>query len=392
MQLSRVTVWALPCVALLAGLCASPASSLTVPGADGSDGALNITSSTTIDLALAPTGVWNGANAAPGKGVYDPDKWAVVFRYNSVTLNSAVLTFSNHPSKAPVVWLVNGNVTITSSARIEVNGNSPSGTSGGDGGPGGGPGSSTTPDGPGFGLGGAQTGVSTPGIFSDSITGNPFKPYGSPTLIPLVGGSGGHRDGGTGGGGGGAILIAATGTLRIDGRIVSDGEWYGGSGGGIRLCAASILGAGGLSAIGSDGASNGRIRIEAGTFTGALLSNPVPTTAVVPDPVVLWPPADAATVRIVSVNAVPIPTTAGAYWPPAPPDMSLLAAAAYDVIVETKNVPVTRKVRVKMTPRAGTATLTDATLVSGNLTLATWKATVQFGQGFCTVQARVDTQ
>ena len=52
---------------------------IVVPGANGSDGTLNITTNTVIDLSQAVTGNWDTNNAAnAGKGVYDPEKWAVV--------------------------------------------------------------------------------------------------------------------------------------------------------------------------------------------------------------------------------------------------------------------------------------------------------------------------
>src|SRR5687767_14795514 len=88
-------------------------AALAIPS-DGSDGVLDITASTKIDLSQAVTGAWdanNGANA--GKGVYDASKWAVVFKYSSVNIRAgATVTFANHPSRAPVVWLVNGDVII----------------------------------------------------------------------------------------------------------------------------------------------------------------------------------------------------------------------------------------------------------------------------------------
>lgn len=93
-----------------------------------------------------------------------------------------------------------------------------------------------------------------------------------------------------------------------------------------------------------------------------------------------------------SINAAPIAADANGYWKPSPPDLTLTGASLYEVLLETKNVPTDRKVRVKMTPGSGTATLTEATLVSGDQTQATWTAQVQFGQGFCTVQARVDPE
>ena len=79
-------------------------------GSDGSDGALVVSANLTIDLSEAASGpgiAWDTPSPVPGKGVYDPDQWAVVFKYSSVTINAnRTVTFVNHPSNAPVVWLV----------------------------------------------------------------------------------------------------------------------------------------------------------------------------------------------------------------------------------------------------------------------------------------------
>lgn len=64
---------------------AAAASGLDIPGADGTDGMFNPTSNTVIDLSQAVVAAWDTDNsAAPGKGVYDSDKWAVVFKDSSV--------------------------------------------------------------------------------------------------------------------------------------------------------------------------------------------------------------------------------------------------------------------------------------------------------------------
>ena len=104
-----------PHIILLALLFTAPLSRaiLTIPS-DGSDGIFAPTTSVEIDLSQATTGAWDASNAAtPGKGRYDATKWAIVFKYNTVSIPAGVtVTFKNHPSRAPVVWLVSGNVTI----------------------------------------------------------------------------------------------------------------------------------------------------------------------------------------------------------------------------------------------------------------------------------------
>jgi hypothetical protein len=97
--------------------------------------------------------------------------------------------------------------------------------------------------------------------------------YGSPLLIPLVGGSGGGgvdgRSDGGGGGGGGAILIASNTKISFgpNGRIYADGgegvfAFTGGSGGAIRLVAPLVVGPGRLAVDGGTNGGVGRIRID----------------------------------------------------------------------------------------------------------------------------------
>jgi plastocyanin len=93
--------------------CWPVTAQLVIPS-DGSDGVFAPTTDIVISLAEAVDGTWNVNNSAnAGKGVYDADKWAVVFKYSSVNIPAGVtVRFLNHRSRAPVVWLVQGNVTI----------------------------------------------------------------------------------------------------------------------------------------------------------------------------------------------------------------------------------------------------------------------------------------
>ena len=99
-------------------------AALEIPGADGSDGALRVTKEScvegvyTIDLGQAATRLWDSTSPRSGKGVYDPEKWAVVFKYTSVQIDEGCMVkFVNHPSNPPVYWLVSGDVDI----RGEIN-------------------------------------------------------------------------------------------------------------------------------------------------------------------------------------------------------------------------------------------------------------------------------
>ncbi len=146
--------------------CLRPAlAQLTIPS-DGSDGVFAPTADTIVDLSQAVTGHWDDNNTAnAGKGIYDPDKWAIVFKYSSINIpgvrdtNSNVvgvaITFRNHPSRAPVVWLVRGDVTID--GLLNLNGESkfrgPDALQPGEPGPGGFRGGVEGPQGLGAGLG-----------------------------------------------------------------------------------------------------------------------------------------------------------------------------------------------------------------------------------------------
>lgn len=283
-------------------------AALEIPGADGSDGALRVTKEScvegvyTIDLGQAATRLWDSTSPRSGKGVYDPEKWAVVFKYTSVQIDEGcTVKFVNHPSNPPVYWLVSGDVVI----RGELNLDGERGRDKDDlaptrcaqPGPGGFAGGlSQTYDsdtgytyygGGGYGPGGSVTsvyinsnvftssGASHATLGSYNKYGKVGALYGDETLIPLVGGSGGagsnHASydnfsmaGGSGGGaGGGAICIAASGTVTLEGLISARGNRGGihisetsnyryiayfrggcGSGGAVRLVAEAIQGSG----------------------------------------------------------------------------------------------------------------------------------------------------
>lgn len=289
-------------------LACSVCMALNIPGADGSDGVLKITPDDCnngvfwIDLGLAATNQWDAKPTTAGCGVYDPEKWAVVFKYSNVQIDAGcTIKFVNHPSNPPVYWLVSGDVAIN--GEINLDGDhgqdrddigvtvcakpGPGGFAGG---------LSMTWDsstrtryygGGGYGPGGAISGLfgenddlvgggasySTVGNSNYSNLGGFFTIagplYGDETLVPLIGGSGGAgyngrasifsmTGGGAGGAGGGAICIAAKGTVSLTGSINARGNrgggyhnsnnfyFYGGcgSGGAVRIVAEAITGSG----------------------------------------------------------------------------------------------------------------------------------------------------
>lgn len=242
-------------------------------GSDGSDGALTVTENTTLDL--------------PADGI---------FHFTTVTvMEGAVLNFNRNPANTPVFILAGGNVIVD--GTISVSGGAANQTNGGLGGPGGfnggQPGLNEFSPGAGLGPGGGLGGDPNrdgagPGAYlnkgtSTSADNAQFgSTYGSPLLIPLVGGSGGGGTIGSpgfgGGGGGGGLLIAsdteifisATGRLFSRGGGDGDGNGFfepkhGGSGGGIRLVSPIVRGTGEINVTGSpvNLSGDGRIRIDA---------------------------------------------------------------------------------------------------------------------------------
>lgn len=384
---------------------------LTIPS-DGSDGALNITQDTVIDLSQAVTGVWDQNNAAnAGKGVYDPDKWAIVFKYTSVNIaghtsgipaviDGRKLKFKNHPSHAPVVWLVQGSVNIE--GIVDVAGQeaaTPDPTLGilpRESGPGGFRGAAFGPSGRGSGYG---PGGSGPGGFTTGH-GVYLTAYGNPQIIPLIGGSGGgsYQYSSTisaGAGAGGAILIAAAQTITVSGRIdARGGEGFdsssSGSGGAIRLIAQQVIGGGALQAV-SPG-EPGRLRIETATplpTAPAPVLQTFPETIGVPpsNPPIIWPAANAPKARVVSVDAQPAP---------ADPSSPLVAAAdvaiqnnnPVNILIETRDFPIEGVVQLAVIPKFAGRSMLPATRIGGDINLATWRVTTTLPKGFVTLQAR----
>jgi len=388
-------------VVVLVGLSFTPALAQFDSGSDGSDGAFNPQSNVTIDLSLAATAPWNTPSPVPGQGVYDPDKWAVVFKYSTIDIPAGVVVqFSNHPSGAPVVWLASDDVTIL--GTVSVNGSDgvpwPAEPRFSAPGPGGFGGGQTDPtagqSSSGFGPG-AYESIFEGGSYGTSPFGAEYV-YGTEEILPLIGGSGGG--GGTGiaggGAGGGAILVASSSDIVFSssGRIVANGGSgapYGGSGGSIRLVANAISSpsASNLSAIpGIQNAGYGRIRVEA--FTIDVQGSVPPWTSSTPSPV--FPPSGSPTLRVVSVNSAPVPThpLAGILTP----DVAIATDQAVTLNIEaTGDIPAGTTVRVHIVPEHGDAVRANSTPlvdVGGGLLTATYTTTLPRGK--CEIQLRAN--
>lgn len=378
------------------GSILTASAQLTIPS-DGSDGALNITADTVIDLSQAVTGTWDQNNAAnAGKGVYDPEKWAVVFKYSSVniegnipvggTLQGRTVRFINHPSHAPVVWLVQGNVAID--GILDISGKNWSNDASSqllptEAGPGGFRGGAAGPlgNGAGYGPGGGNGGNYDPGS-------RYAERYGNPQIIPLIGGSGSYHGynngyGVSGGSGGGAILIAAGGNIQLSGNLLANGA-NGGTGGGIRLIANNVNGGGLLSALG-----DGRVRIETSYLSPALRSSPETIGVPPANPPIIWPAANAPKAKVLSVDSV---SPQNPDDPRAPliasADIAIQNNAPVNILIETRDFPIEGVVQLAVIPKFAGRSLLPATRISGDINVATWRVTTTLPQGFVTLQAR----
>lgn len=356
-----------------------------------------------IDLALAPNAPWDTPSLEPGKGVYDADEWAVVFKYTTIDIPAGVtVTFHNHPKGAPVMWLATGNVTIAGSVRLDgadgslAEGSSyaipgPGGFSGGIGrvggsagfGPGGG---GFTSNGSGGGYGSAGGGTAGGAI------------YGTPSIEPLIGGSGGGADSNpvtAGGAGGGAILIASSETITLLGEISANGGVgfsFGGSGsgGGIRLVANQISGLGMLRALGGTPGAGlggfGRIRVEATSDMLVDRGDPPFTTSL---PGLVFPEADAPSLRVTAINGKPVPVDPLATV--VSEDVAFTTELPVTIEIEGQNVPLGLFVTVRIVQGLGGASsvILSDTPLEGTLELSTTTAQFTFPTGAWEVQLSV---
>jgi len=407
-------------------------------GSDGSDGAFVFVpdggtgNTMTIDLSQAASLCdcdadtqiddpcrWDCPSPVTGRGVYDPQQWAIVYKWSNVDVpGGKTVRFTNHPSKAPVVWLVQQDVTIASGALVSLLGPAvPQNGATAEPGPGGFRGGRDTlgqnaQGSGGFGPGGGDyTFFSYPidvygseGSYGTAGGGNPVAPtYGNSAIVPLLGGSGGADRNNIAGGsaGGGAILIAAGSNVVVNGTIDASSTWGGtnGSGGAIRIIGEAVTGTGvlrALSGFGPNGA--GRIRIEA--FTNSLSgSNPAASFAEPTIPPTIWPPPTGPTVRVNAIDYTDLQGQPQTVTIPA--DFDPRAALDYpfaDIAFETDeditfhieatNMPLDWIVKVRVVPKAGNTFSVTAGPLSGTVALSTTTAATSFPGGFSAVQVR----
>lgn len=453
-----------PLAAPLPGPVAAPmqaGSIIPLPSNAFTDGAFAFIPDTpggstmTVHLEQAFTGAWattSGLRVSDNLavGVYDPNVWAVVFKFTSITVPAGkTVLFTNHSSHAPVVWLSDGAVSISGTVNVSgtqitcaLSGSQQYWLEPGPGGFRGGINNLVLPRrSAGFGPGGGFDPVDTPGSGSQLVGGaggrgnyastafsNPATVaqdgagYGSPVLFPLIGGSGAgstteggaFADGAGGGPGGGALLIATnaglqlqgSGSLRANGGAdsgVNSAAWnvQGGSGGGIRLVCNTFSQVAGFQcqALGnvngcyqiSDGGA-GRIRVEANTFLSQPLSNPIASLGT---PSQLLPDATTPRCSVIAVrqgaqtDAVPADPRAGTNGPAV--DLSVPYSGAAIADVEAFHVAAGRPVTVRVTSFYGDAVLYTGTLVQDpqDATRTTAAVSITLPTGMSAIQARV---
>jgi hypothetical protein len=380
---------------------------------DGSDGALTV-------AANQGTIVFDPFDAARWGKVLDPDGDGV-YNFTTITISSgSTLRVQGDKVNRPVYFLASGDVVISGtldasgaagvqtfdlSLRRVVAVPGPGGFAGGAGGVTSGPPASSG-EGPGGGAGAFNC------VYNISIycgKGGTFS--GNRYNVPPVGGSGG--EGGTaptapnryvgGGAGGGSILVASSTLIAVNGSVAASGGGGGlntecncttggsGSGGGIRLVAPVLSGAGTLNVAGGTGsyaAGNGGaglVRLEALQISGAFVftaGGAFVTRGSPVDPSTLRP---ASTVRVTAIDGVPVPAHAAGSF--AIPDVTITRSTPVNVDIQATGIPPGTVVTLQVYPQTPTDLATvnfptaQATL-AGTLQLSTATAQFTFPYGF----------
>ena len=319
---------------------------------------------------------------------------------------SLTVSFIKNAANTPVTILIDGNLTIGPGVLLTVSGDTGTNGStnvlgvGGNGGPGAGRGGDgayqlvnfATVGGAGLRPGGGAGGsiASTPG------QGGPGLFMATSDLLPIIGGAGGgggsstsnasNCAGGGGGGGGGAILIAANGTVTINGTVNADGGDRGsnsnnacssaggpGSGGAIRILANTIAGSGQMNARAGTNISGlrpatsyGAVRLEALTNTFPV-SDTDPLAARTPGPGPVFNVFN-PTVAITSVGGQAVAVNPQGVFGGV--DIVLPVPGSTQVVFSTAGVPPGTTVNVTVKPKVGTGadsrTVTLQNCTNGN--------------------------
>lgn len=301
--------------------------------------------------------------------------------------------FKKNAGNTPVTLLVAGDVLIGKQLSLRVDGHDGRSGSRHRSGLGGlpGPGGYRGGDAAYFNLNGATMGGEgqgpgggMPGEFKDNkaVGGGHGGFSGNKELLPLIGGSGGgggaskgkgNCAGSGGGGGGGAILLAANGTVTIQGGINAGGgkrgydisdrkcaSWGGfGGGGAIRLIAPTITGGGWLAAQGGRGNRGGLpgvIRfetLEPDTMRADTIKPPAIRTQVIA-PLVKPVPASVA---ITAVGGKAVPAQPQGFRGAV--DVMVPKPGKIKIQIATKGVPAGTTVEVALKPQVGGKAIRD---------------------------------
>ncbi len=359
----------------------------------------------------------------------------MVYKYTIVDVPSGVtITFGQHPSGAPVVWLATGNVTVNGRVNLDgedgLQANPPiipyytrPGPGGFQGGQVGHPGAGSAGS---FGLGPGSAPVLAPDCGSgtngfgashapvpaECVGSGAGLLYGNVGVMPLLGGSGGNADDNTGGvgagAGGGAILVAAptqvtvgaVGSITAEGGAGPGGPGFSyagsGSGGAIRLRAETVSLSSGSQLVGRGGTGagfstggNGRVRIEAGTVNNGGTING--SQSIVNAPSVVFPAAPPPQLYVTSVCGQSAPSDP--MWGINSADIDLNSASACTVNIEATGMPVGTIVVVRAIPARGSIISVNSTPMAdagGGLRTATATASVTFPAGRAELQLRAN--
>lgn len=426
--------------------------------------------STGADGAFAPPAPPSGQSVE----VVLPLPASGIFNFTTVTIPAGVkVTFVRNARNTPVVILATGDVRIEGSISVagqpvpaSQNGSyiynttnygslgGPGGFSGGNGAPavyaiddrscdlsqliampGGGPGGGGgAPIGPpingvrkgGGGGGGGFAGAGLPGqTANQTVGGSAGERYGSPTLIPLIGGSGGGgsaaicgtgasdpRGAGSGGsGGGGAILIASSTRIILNGPDNADqpvvdarggdvhtifvNQGGAGAGGAVRLIANEISGQGWISARGGKMATlsnfaaggnggDGLIRFETTRLTFSGRTVPQSSYALPGSPDVASQPS----IAILAVGGSPIPSTPfGSFQNSPDAILSGTQSIQTTISLSTTKVPVGTRIRLIIQASDGTSAAVLSEPVTGSLQTGSATATVTLPTGVSVIKA-----
>ena len=185
--------------------------------------------------------------------------------FSNLVVNGTLLHYTNSTTEAYKIDITtSGDLTIASSATVNLSGRGYAGGSESNGyGPGGGRGGTGGSSGQRPAGGAGHGGIGETKYYAGGVA------YGSETSPVNLGSGGGSYSGNNGGAGGGAIKLVAGGTLSIGAAISANGAHNDnaggdGSGGSIYLVGETLVGNGALSAIGGT-AGNGTYFTE---FTG----------------------------------------------------------------------------------------------------------------------------